>query len=57
MTDTVAPRAKAPSDLQMLVQVEQWMATIREIRHEERAAFQSVSAQFEDLFVPSTNSF
>ena len=52
MTNTVAPRAKAPSDLQMLVQVEQWMATIREIRHEERTAFDSVGAQFEDLFVP-----
>jgi hypothetical protein len=51
MTDTVA-RAKAPSDLQMFVQVEQWMETIREIRHEERTAFDSVSAQFEDLFAP-----
>ena len=35
MTDTIAP-AKAISDLQMLAQVEQWLAAIREIDREER---------------------
>jgi hypothetical protein len=54
MTDTVAPRAKAPSDLQMLVQVEQWMATIREISHDELADFDSASVRLEHLLAPAS---
>jgi hypothetical protein len=52
MIDTVAPRDKAPSDLQMLAQVEQWMAEIREIGREERAEIESASARLEHLLAP-----
>ena len=51
MTDTIAP-AKAISDLQMLAQVEQWMAAIREIYREERAEMESASARLEHLLAP-----
>jgi hypothetical protein len=53
MTDTFAPQAKAPSDLQMLVQVEQWMAAIREIDREERAEIESASVRLERLLAPA----
>jgi hypothetical protein len=54
MTDPFAPRAKAPNDLEMLVQVEQWMATIREIGREERADFEAACARLEHLLTPVT---
>jgi hypothetical protein len=53
MTEMFAPRAKAPSDLQMLVQVEQWMAEIREIGRQERAQLESASARLEHLLTPA----
>jgi hypothetical protein len=52
MTDLFVPRAKAPNDLQMLAQVEQWMATIREIGREERADFEAACARLEHLLAP-----
>lgn len=52
MIDTVVPRAKAPSDLQMLAQVEQWMTVIREIDREERPDVQSASKRLERLLTP-----
>jgi hypothetical protein len=55
MTDTVAPRAKAPRDLQMLAQVEQWMATIREISRDEPADPKSASMRLERLLAPATD--
>jgi hypothetical protein len=54
MTDTVAPQAKAPSDLRMLAQVEQWMAAIREIDREERTDMRSASARLEQLLTPAS---
>ncbi len=54
MTDTIAPSARAISDLQMLAQVEQWMAAIREIYREERADVESASARLEDLLASVT---
>jgi hypothetical protein len=53
MTDPFAPRAKAPNDLEMLVQVEQWMAAIREIGREERAEMDSASDRLERLLAPA----
>lgn len=52
MTDPFAPRAKAPSDLQMLAQVEQWMAAIRELGREERADLEAPGARLEHLHTP-----
>lgn len=52
MADPFAPRAKAPNDLEMLVQVEQWMAAIREIGRDERAEMESASARLEHLLAP-----
>ena len=49
MTDLFAPRAKAPNDLEMLVQVENWMAAIREISRDERADMESASDRLERL--------
>jgi hypothetical protein len=49
MTDPFAPRGKAPNDLEMLVQVEQWMAAIREISREERTEAESASNRLERL--------
>ncbi len=40
------------SDLQMLAQVERWMATIRDVSREERAAIESPSARLEHLLAP-----
>ena len=54
MTDTIAPSARVISDLQMLAQVEQWMAAIREIYHEERTDVESASARLEDLLASVT---
>jgi hypothetical protein len=54
MTDPFAPRAKAPNDLEMLAQVEQWMAAIREIGREERADLESASTRLERLLAPVT---
>ncbi len=53
MTDTIAP-AKAISVLQMLAQVEQWMAAIREIDREERTEMELASARLEHLLAPGT---
>jgi hypothetical protein len=53
MTDTIAP-AKAISVLQMLAQVEQWMAAIREIDREERTEMESASVRLEHLLAPGT---
>ena len=49
MTDPFAPRAKAPNDLEMLIQVEQWMAEIREISRDEGAEMHSASDRLERL--------
>jgi len=56
MTEMFAPRAKPPSDLQMLAQVEQWMAEIREIGRQERAEMESASARLEHLLAPAGGS-
>ncbi|HZC55609.1 MAG TPA: hypothetical protein VE396_06115 [Xanthobacteraceae bacterium] len=55
MTDTFASQTKAGrnSDLQMLAQVEQWMATIREINRDERAGMEPPSARLERLLAPA----
>jgi hypothetical protein len=53
MTDLFAPRAKAPNDLEMLVQVENWMAAIREISRDERADMESASDRLERLLAPA----
>lgn len=53
MTDTIAP-AKAISDLQMLAQVEQWLAAIREIDREERTEMELASARLEHLLATAT---
>ena len=53
MTDPFAPRAKAPNDLEMLVQVEQWMVTIQEIGREESAEMGSASDRLERLLAPT----
>ncbi len=54
MTDTFAPQTKAVrnNDLQMLAQVERWMATIREIDREKRAEIEPASARLEHLLAP-----
>jgi hypothetical protein len=52
MTDTFTSQTKATSDLRMLAQVEQWMATIRQIDREERAEIESASARLEHLLAP-----
>jgi hypothetical protein len=54
MTDTFAPQTKAVrnNDLQMLAQVERWMATIREIDREKRAEIEPASARLERLLAP-----
>jgi hypothetical protein len=54
MTDTFTSQTKAPSDLRMLAQVEQWMATIREIDRDKRAELESASARLEHLLTPVT---
>ena len=54
MTDPFAQRAKAPNDLEMLVQVEQWMTAIREISREERAETDSASDRLERLLAPTS---
>jgi len=54
MTDPFAPRAKAPNDLEMLVQVEQWMAAIRDISREEGAELASASDRLERLLAPAS---
>jgi hypothetical protein len=56
MTDTLAPQTRAVrnSDLQMLAQVEKWMATIREIDRQERAGIEPASARLEHLLAPVT---
>jgi hypothetical protein len=54
MTDTIASPVKAISDLQMLAQVEQWMAAIREMDREERAETESASVRLEHLLAPLT---
>jgi hypothetical protein len=54
MTDTFTSQTKAASDLRMLAQVEQWMATIRQIDREERAEIESASARLEHLLAPVT---
>jgi hypothetical protein len=53
-TETFAPQAKAVrnNDLQMLAQVERWMATIREIDREKRAEIGPASARLEHLLAP-----
>ena len=53
MTDPFSPRAKAPNDLEMLVQVEQWMVAIQEIGLEERAETTSASDRLERLLAPA----
>ena len=53
MTDPFAPRAKAPNDLEMLIQVEQWMTAIREISRDEHAEMDSVSDRLERLLAPA----
>jgi hypothetical protein len=55
MTDIFAPPTKAVrnNDLQMLAQVERWMATIREIDREKRAEIGSASARLEHLLAPA----
>ena len=53
MTDPFAPRAKAPNDLEMLVQVENWMAAIREISRDEHADMESASDRLERLLAPA----
>jgi hypothetical protein len=55
MSDPFASRAKAPNDLEMLAQVELWMATIREIGREEHADLESASDRLEHLLAPATN--
>jgi hypothetical protein len=52
MTDTFTSQTKATSDLRMLAQVEQWMATIRQLDREERAEIESASARLEHLLAP-----
>jgi hypothetical protein len=52
MTDTFTSQTKAPGDLRMLAQVEQWMATIREIDREERAKIEPASSRLERLLTP-----
>ena len=52
MTDPFAPRAKAPNDLEMLAQVEQWMVAIREIDREERGETESASLRLDRLLAP-----
>jgi hypothetical protein len=42
------------SDLQMLAQVEKWMAAIREVSREERAEIKSPSRRLEHLLAPVT---
>jgi hypothetical protein len=54
MTAPFATRAKAPSDLEMLAQVEQWMATIREIGREERGGLESASERLAHLLASAT---
>lgn len=54
MTDTIRQPAKAVSDLKMLAQVEQWMATIREIGREENADFEAATQRLEHLLAPVT---
>ncbi len=54
MTDRVAPRAKAPSDVQMLAQVEQWMAMIRELVRQERPAVHAASERLDHLLATVT---
>ena len=55
-TDAFASRTKTArnSDLQMLAQVEQWMAAIREIGREERDEIESASARLQHLLAPVT---
>jgi hypothetical protein len=53
MTDPFAPRGKAPNDLEMLIQVEQWMTAIREISRDERAEMDSASDRLEHLLAPA----
>jgi hypothetical protein len=53
MSDPFASRAKAPNDLEMLAQVELWMATIREIGREEYADLESASDRLEHLLAPA----
>ncbi len=56
MSDTFATTMPADQggvrDLQMLAQVEKWMATIREIDREQRAEIESASARLEHLLAP-----
>jgi hypothetical protein len=52
MTDTFTSQTKAARDLRMLDQVEQWMATIREIDREKRAEAEPASARLERLLAP-----
>jgi hypothetical protein len=54
MTDTFASQSKAAGDLRMLAQVEQWMATIREIDRDERAEIEPASARLDHLLAPVT---
>ena len=54
MTETIRQPARAISDLKMLAQVEQWMATIREIGRAERADFESATQRLEHLLTPAT---
>jgi len=42
------------SDLQMLAQVEKWMAAIREVGREERAQIKSPSDRLAHLLAPVT---
>jgi hypothetical protein len=55
MTDTFSSQTKAARDLRMLAQVEQWMATIRDIDREKRAELESASARLEHLLAPVTD--
>jgi hypothetical protein len=48
------PTRSCKSDLQMLAQVEKWMATIRDIDREERSEIKSPSARLEHLLAPVT---
>jgi hypothetical protein len=52
MTDPFAPQGKAPNDLEMLFQVEQWMVAIRELSRDERAEMGSANDRLKHLLAP-----
>jgi hypothetical protein len=56
MSESLATPTKraCTSDLQMLAQVEKWMAAIREVSREERAEIKSPSQRLAHLLEPVT---